>query len=80
MKKQDIEKVFKVIFEMYKEGVLKDYAIGGATATIYYTEPFATQDVDIFFCPQEKNGIVLLTPFCEFLLKKNTRYLKNTLL
>lgn len=35
-----MEKVFKVINKMYQEGVLKDYAIGGAVATIYYTEHY----------------------------------------
>ena len=44
----DIERVFKVVNKMYQEGILKDYAIGGAVATIYYTEPFATKDLDIF--------------------------------
>lgn len=55
---------------MYKEKVLVDYAVGGAVATIYYTEPFATKDVDIFFTPSEKERIILLTPFYDYLLKK----------
>jgi hypothetical protein len=42
-----MEKALRVINRMHKEGVLKEYAIGGAIATIYYTEPFATNDVDI---------------------------------
>jgi len=67
---KDIERVLKVINKMYQEGILKDYAIGGAVATIYYTEPFATKDIDIFFTPPEKEGIILLTPFYDFLLKK----------
>jgi len=28
------------------ERVFKDYAVGEAVATIYYTEPFATKDID----------------------------------
>ncbi len=67
---KNIEKVFKVINKMYQEGVLKNYAIGGAVATIYYTEPFATKDIDIFFIPPEKEGLISLTPFYDFLLKK----------
>lgn len=65
-----MEKAFKCIVEMYKKGILKDYAIGGAIATIYYTEPFATKDIDIFFIPPEKENVILLTPFYDFLLKK----------
>lgn len=55
---------------MYKEGILKDYAIGGAVATIYYTEPFDTKDIDIFFIPPEEGKIIVLTPFYEWLLRK----------
>lgn len=65
-----IERLFKLIDKMCQEGILKDYAIGGAVATIYYTEPFSTQDVDIFFIPPVKEKIIILTPFYDFLLKK----------
>ncbi len=34
----DLSKIFRVINEMFQRGILKDYAIGGAVATIYYTE------------------------------------------
>jgi hypothetical protein len=67
---KNIEKVFNLINKMYQENILKNYAIGGALATIYYTEPFATRDIDIFFIPPEKEKIILLTPFYDFLLKK----------
>lgn len=76
----NIEKVFKVINRMYREGIIKDYAIGGAIATVYYTEPFATQDVDIFFIPSEKEKIILLTPFYDFLLKKGYKTYKEYIL
>ncbi len=65
-----MEEAFKVIHKMHKEGVLKDYAIGGAVATIYYTEPFDTEDIDIFFIPPEKEKIIVLTPFYNWLLEK----------
>ena len=58
-------------------GTLKDYAIGGAVATIYYTEPFATQDVDVFFIPPEEDKIIILTPFYDFLLKKGYKTYKE---
>ena len=72
-----MERVFKVIKKMHREGALKDYAVGGAVATIYYTEPFATKDVDIFFIPPEKDKIILLTPFYDFLSKKGYKTYKE---
>jgi len=62
---------------MFQEGTLKDYAVGGAVATIYYTEPFATKDVDIFFIPLEEDKMILLTPFYDFLLKKGYKTYKE---
>ncbi len=76
MENRKIEKVFKVINKMYQEGLFKNYAIGGAVATIYYTEPFATKDIDIFFIPLKKK-IILLTPFYDFLLKKGYKTYKE---
>jgi len=73
----DVERVFKVVNKMYQEGILEDYAIGGAVATIYYTEPFATKDLDIFFMPIEKEKVILLTPFYDFLLKKGYKTYKE---
>ena len=34
--------------------LIEDWALGGALAAIYYVEPFATYDADIFFIPAEK--------------------------
>jgi len=70
MRKENIEKVFKILNEMKKSGVLKNYAIAEGIATIYYTEPFSTQDIDIFFVPESENKIILLTPFYDFFAKK----------
>jgi hypothetical protein len=35
-------------------GLIEDWALGGALAAIYYVEPFATYDADIFFIPKSK--------------------------
>lgn len=43
-----IEKTIAVINQTRDEGVIENYALGGATAVIFYTEPIATEDVDIF--------------------------------
>lgn len=44
----DIAKTISVINQMTADGIIKNYALGGATAVIFYTEPIATEDVDIF--------------------------------
>ncbi len=35
-------------------GLIEAWALGGALAAIYYVEPFATYDADIFFIPADK--------------------------
>lgn len=80
IKEKRVEKAFKVISRLHKEGVLEEYAIGGAIATIYYTEPFATYDVDIFFIPPEEQGIIVLTPFYDFLAKEGYKTDKEFIL
>ena len=35
-------------------GLIKDWALGGALAAIYYVEPFTTYDADIFFIPKDQ--------------------------
>ena len=62
-----MDKVIEILVEMRERGILRDYAIGGATATLFYTEPFATQDVDVFFSVVTK-GIISLAPFYDFLV------------
>jgi hypothetical protein len=40
--------VFRVLAQMREQGVVRDYAIGGATAVLFYAEPTRTYDVDVF--------------------------------
>jgi hypothetical protein len=41
--------VLRAANELVSFGLIKDYALGGALAAIYYTEPFTTYDADIIF-------------------------------
>ena len=43
-----LKDVFRVLAQMQDEGVVADYAIGGATAVLFYAEPTRTYDVDVF--------------------------------
>jgi hypothetical protein len=40
--------------ELVSAGLIEDYALGGALAAIYYTEPFTTYDADIVFVTTDK--------------------------
>jgi hypothetical protein len=46
--------VLRATNELVTVGLISDWALGGALAAIYYVEPFATYDADIFFLPKER--------------------------
>ena len=55
--------VFGVLNEMKAEGVVEDYALGGAMAVLFYAEPTRTYDLDVFvILPPSDRPIVTLTP------------------
>lgn len=46
---------------MQTEGVIKQYALGGATALLFYAEPALTFDIDVFiFFPESKKRSQLI--------------------
>lgn len=49
-----MKKTLKVINELVKNVLIRDYAIGGAIGALKWTEPFFTRDLDIFIIPVEK--------------------------
>lgn len=51
-----LAQVFATVNRMRDEGVVADYAIGGATATLFYAEPSRTYDVDVFVLPAGPSG------------------------
>lgn len=40
--------VFRVLNRMRDEGIVAQYAVGGATAVLFYAEPTRTYDLDVF--------------------------------
>jgi len=46
--------VLRAANELVSAGLIKDYALGGALAAIYYTEPITTYDADIIFITSDK--------------------------
>jgi predicted nucleotidyltransferase len=70
-----MQEAIKVISELKEKGLIKDYAIGGGIAAIYYIEPFLTYDLDIFILLTKKNKkLILLTPIYNFLKNKGYQW------
>lgn len=54
--------VFRTLHEMQSEGVIGEYAIGGAMAALFYAEVTRTYDIDVFAAiPVQRGSIVALT-------------------
>jgi len=66
-----MEKTIKIINELQKKGLIKNYAIGGGIATIFYVEPILTYDLDILFISvREKEGLITLSPIYNYFKKR----------
>lgn len=66
-----MKETLKLINRMVKDGVIKNYAIAGAIAAIYYLEPFDTSDLDIFVQVETSGSdLMILSPIYEYLLKR----------
>lgn len=64
-----------VINQLKRKGLIKDYAIGGGIATIFYTEPVFTYDLDVFIIPRvERKGLVLLTEIFDYLQQEGHQW------
>ncbi|OFW13814.1 MAG: hypothetical protein A3H29_12825 [Acidobacteria bacterium RIFCSPLOWO2_02_FULL_67_21] len=59
--------VFQVLLRMREERVVLDYAIGGATAVLFYAEPTRTYDLDVFaLLPSGEPSLASLGPIYEW--------------
>jgi len=63
-----MEETLKLLNSLEREGVISRYAIGGAMAATFYTEPVLTFDLDIFvLLPVSPGGLLTLSPLYEAL-------------
>ena len=65
-----MEAAISLLNEMVARGLLASYAIGGAMASLFYAEPVATFDLDVFVllpAAQSNRTIVTLEPQVAFL-------------
>ena len=66
-----MKKVFQLLNEMVREGQIANYAIGGAIGAVFYVEPFATQDIDVFVMMEtEPSGLVARIPGWDYLKER----------
>lgn len=66
-----IEKPISVINQMIDDGIIENYALGGATAVIFYTEPIATQDIDTFVHVRKTGSIFMeFQPMFDYLKER----------
>lgn len=63
-----MKETLELINQMRADGVVGEYAIGGAVGAMLYLEPAATLDVDVFVAlPSSKGGLLSLSPIYEYL-------------
>ena len=63
--------IIPTIFEDLKsQGLIEDYCLGGATALLYYSTTYLTEDIDVFVDIKQKGLITDLSPIYSFLIKK----------
>lgn len=70
-----LKDTLRVIGQMYQEGVISDYAIGGAVGATFYLEPISTVDVDVFvILPTVSNTQILsLSSIYDYLLARGSQ-------
>jgi len=68
-----MKNTIKVLEEMKATNLIKDYAIGGGIAALYYVEPILTYDLDIFVIisgKKKEKSLIELTPIYDYLKSK----------
>ena len=73
-----MKKTLQIIDRMHKEGLFKKYAIGGGIASLFYIEPIATFDLDIFvILPESEEVLLSLSPLYDWLIEKKYKLVKE---
>ena len=66
--------------QLVSAGLIEDYALAGALAAIYYTEPFTTYDADIVFVAKDKTRSAGIPAIYSHLQSKGWRVEREHLL
>ena len=62
-----MKEALQVIAKLVHDGVIMDYAIGGAMGATFYLEPVVTMDLDVFVLFKDNASLVPLQPIYEAL-------------
>jgi len=62
-----MESVIRTLDELVEKKIIIDYAIGGATALMYFSAPTLTEDIDVFVYLPQGRALVDLSPVYEHL-------------
>ena len=64
-----MKETLAVINQLRADGLIGDYAIGGAVGATFYLEPVATLDIDVFvsFRPSSESPLISLSPLFAYL-------------
>lgn len=66
-----MKETLKLLNRMVRDGVIEEYAIGGAVAAIYYLEPFDTADLDVFVqVNAASSDLMILAPIYQYLTER----------
>ena len=63
-------KALKAVRDLRSDGIIEEYAIGGAMAVAFWSEPTATFDLDIFVLLRSSGLLVSLEPIYEWAKKR----------
>ena len=65
-----MKEALKVLADLVAEGVIENYAIGGAMGATFYLEPVVTMDLDVFVLFKDNTTLLPLQPIYEALGKR----------
>ena len=65
-----MKEALKVLAELVVEGVIEDYAIGGAMGATFYLEPVVTMNLDVFVLFKDNDSLLPLQPIYDALKKR----------
>lgn len=71
-----MKETFAVLNQMVKDGAIEGYAVAGAVGAMFYVEPFATEDIDVFVrAPEDR--IILELPGMDYLKARGYTEFRN---
>jgi len=65
-----MRKALEIVNELKEKGIIKDYAIGGGVASINYTEPVFTRDLDVFVIVKDIGGVLRFSEIYDYVKSK----------